>query len=258
MTTTTILLSVCYFALTSVHGIRGDIYCLQCSDVASARDCYQVKKCGPQQVCYSTMVVSASGRISRKMGCRDRVQCSKTIVGKRSPSRSVGDTPICDECCDTNICQPKLCQDKDYATDRGQMCFKCHVRAKNDPCLQITECARDEVCSTTHKIMASGSRGIQQGCFGKHVCAVVSTASNFHRTNDTCFKCCDTDLCNTDCGNNSASSIHVAGAGATTQTSASHCVDKTNQATCKLASSIVCQDRIHAQNADCKHYCGFC
>ncbi|XP_053388064.1 uncharacterized protein LOC123542420 isoform X2 [Mercenaria mercenaria] len=147
--------------------IHGDIHCLQCSDVVSARDCYQVKKCGPHQVCYSTTVVSATGRIFREMGCRDRVQCSKTIVGKRSPSRSTGDTPICDECCDISICQPKLCQDKDYAADRGPMCFKCDERAKNDPCDLVTECGRNSVCFTSFKVMPSGSLGLQTGCFTK-------------------------------------------------------------------------------------------
>ncbi|XP_045184223.2 uncharacterized protein LOC123542422 [Mercenaria mercenaria] len=245
------------FLFCNIKATSG-LTCLECADVPSARDCDQVKECGSHEVCYSTQIVSTSGHIYREMGCRDKMQCSSGIVGKRSSFRRAGDLPVCDGCCDSLWCQANLCQDKDYTQNRGPICYECEDQLKDENCTKIKECSRDEVCVETFKQSPSFTLLRQTGCFGKHVCDTVFTASNFHPTDKTCFNCCSGDLCNTRCDLQQKPATGSVSVAPTTAGTTAACVDSTAEATCKLASSIVCQDQTHAQNANCEHYCGYC
>ncbi|XP_060570044.1 uncharacterized protein LOC132728417 [Ruditapes philippinarum] len=171
-----------YILIAIVQGTQGDLYCYQCADVSKARDCSVVKKCGPNQVCYSTQSITSNGHIYRKMGCRDVSQCSSTtgIVGKRvlfgsefskdvtgMALRSLGDTILCDACCHSSVCQPKLCNDEDYRTDRGPICFNCDHQTRNSPCTSVQECARGDACTLS---FAAGSHDLlQSSCMSKRL-----------------------------------------------------------------------------------------
>ncbi|XP_060607974.1 uncharacterized protein LOC132760096 [Ruditapes philippinarum] len=259
-----------YILLAIVHGTHGDLYCYQCADVSKARDCSVVKKCGPNQVCYSTQSITSNGQVYRKMGCRDVSQCSTTtgIVGKRFlfgrglseevtgvAWRSLGDTILCDACCNSNLCQPKLCNDEDYMTDRGPICFHCDYQTRNSPCTSVRECARGEACTLNY---ASGHHDLlQSGCMSKSICERIVSSNSFHKTNSTCFTCCAADVCNTGC-NNVDHEVTASTTPSGQLSTRAGCSDSTHWQTCKLAASIVCKDLAHARNANCEHYCGFC
>ncbi|XP_060570038.1 uncharacterized protein LOC132728409 [Ruditapes philippinarum] len=272
---TSTLSVVFYILIAIVQGTQGDLYCYQCADVSKARDCSVVKKCGPNQVCYSTQRITTDGHIYRKMGCRDVSQCSSTtgIVGKRSwfsgelsedvndvALRSLGDTTLCDACCQSNICQPQLCNDEEYLTNRGPICFHCSAQPADSPCTIIQECSKDEVCVESYARSPSGQKLRKTDCFSKSVCEMIYGSNSFHLTNSSCFNCCKDDLCNSRCHRELATTKPpvvrtTQSAQGSTQAG---CTDSTPEATCKLAASIVCQDQFRAQNANCEHYCGFC
>ncbi|XP_045184225.2 uncharacterized protein LOC123542424 [Mercenaria mercenaria] len=192
------------------------------------------------------------------MGCREKMQCTSGIVGKRSSTRRAGDLPVCDGCCDSSFCQANLCQDQGFNKDRGPICFKCDHVANGGNCTQITECGRDQTCYSGYTHSPGGSNLMTQlGCYSKTACDRLKASIGTVHSASSCWDCCSTDLCNTGCGTQTASfSTKVP----VTQkpTAATHCVDTTPSSTCKLAASIVCQDKAHAQNAGCMHSCGYC
>ncbi|XP_060570039.1 uncharacterized protein LOC132728410 [Ruditapes philippinarum] len=243
------------YLICNIKEING-MTCLECADIPGARDCDTVKECGPHEVCFSTQLVSTSGHIYRRMGCRDRMQCSSGIVHKRSD----GDLPVCDGCCDSLWCQANLCQDQVYETNRGPICYSCEKQLEDENCTKITECSRDSVCVETYAESSTGHKLRKTACFSKSICERIYGSNSFHQTNTTCFNCCKGDLCNSRCDMKLPATkppVVTVTQPAQTPTQAG-CTDSTPEATCKLAASIVCTDQIHAQNANCEHYCGFC
>ncbi|XP_060607975.1 uncharacterized protein LOC132760097 [Ruditapes philippinarum] len=223
-------------------------------------------------VCYSTQMISTKGIIFRNMGCRDAAMCKHgIIVGKRSiynrksmvnvdkfdesvevtsnkakmaEVRSL-DKAICDECCNSDLCQTSLCSDKG-ASQLGPVCFNCDAQSPSDPCMKIDRCDADESCYQSFSTHHTSGTLLRSGC------VFTSTCGHFHipeTTTDVCWRCCDNDLCNANCTSIPYNNAH---------TTKGPCVDRSSTVTCELASSIACSDKDKASHAGCSHFCGFC
>lgn len=233
---------------TTYHGVN-TLQCLKCDDIQHGQDCTELVACGPHEACFHTQIVSENGIILRNLGCRDLHHCSQSIVGKRAETRT-GGIVLCDQCCSQPFCQTKLCGDQDYDSDRGIICHNCLMQLSEENCSKIIQCSRDEVCFESLVPTATQSIMRRTGCYGKAACDFSKSQVNFTTDHTAfgqrCWNCCAGDLCNTGC---LLPQVPVV---------TGPCNDTTPNATCTLAHSIVCKDRVKAQHAGCMHHCGFC
>ncbi|XP_053387374.1 neurogenic locus notch homolog protein 1-like isoform X2 [Mercenaria mercenaria] len=216
------------------------LQCLSCQNVPDKRDCHSLMLCGAHQECYTNRVIDDSRRNLYNLGCVDQYACSQLSqngLGKREIRSTYPDFTF------SNF---------DHKRSVITTCFQCCNNS--DGCnlntcgIALSPCAANPcvhgACSDENNNDFRCT--CQTGYIGRlcdfHIspCAsnpCVHGSCTNHRNGYNCT--CDSGYTGTNCNQ-------------------ARCVDATPAATCRLASSIVCQDRAHAMNTNCKHYCGYC
>ncbi|KAL4219404.1 hypothetical protein ACF0H5_021984 [Mactra antiquata] len=152
------------------------------------------------------------------MGCRDASQCGSGsgIVGKRDSSNLLdnkrnddltrdmtGELTMCSECCNSTLCQTKLCGDTSFRSPRGPICYSCDNVTPLNKCTQIRLCGLDEVCFAGLRVSSANHLLKTYGCFTKLGCEKVGSLYG----SEYCWQCCGDDLCNTMCNNVTTSAL---------------------------------------------------
>ncbi|XP_045185212.2 uncharacterized protein LOC123543187 [Mercenaria mercenaria] len=245
--------TILFLCVQLIHGAL-TLNCLQCNGISQPRHCKSIEECKSGEVCGVEKIINNFGDTVYNVGCITELICQN-----RSSNHRRSYYEVCRECCNVDLCNAQGCGEPGYPQNRGPVCYSCSLQTDPGACHAIDFCDSGEVCK--HVVFSEFGDNVytsecsslleckdnyQQGnLFGRDVTSVQEQSDLDLRslTGQVCHNCCDTDLCNKDCNGTHAPA---------------QCVDTTPSATCKLASSVICRDKTHAQNGGCLHYCGFC
>ncbi|XP_052788963.1 uncharacterized protein LOC128223690 [Mya arenaria] len=185
--------------------------CYQCTREESLAACNKIKNCSDIEECYVDEIVTST-RVVYTAGCRAKVQCTGTALGKRSSMEKRQDIELiaCSRCCDANdFCNKQLCgiQNTQGNQDLHQ-CYSCNLVGDMSACNEKVTCDIDQVCSSAAYI--EGNQELYSfGCYPKQPCLagtsfiVQHQAMLDHNTvgrrelHKVCNICCGDFLCNT-------------------------------------------------------------
>ncbi|XP_052236967.1 uncharacterized protein LOC127848505 isoform X2 [Dreissena polymorpha] len=189
---------------TTLTTSGGDI-CLSCTDSPFTRECLYTVNCESHESCYADKFDNPNGDIVFNMGCRDRQLCGS--FGKREVvNRSNGNTLLCAQCCQGNLCNAALCGQTGLPSV-GPVCFKCDQASTPSSCNTIALCGRDDVCQL-EKTLSSLTHATlyKSGCLHKTHCdrhaqsLTLIGRKRYDNTvitgNDLQIQCCDSNVCN--------------------------------------------------------------
>ncbi|XP_052236739.1 fibrinogen alpha-2 chain-like [Dreissena polymorpha] len=127
--------------------------------------------------------------------------------GKREVvNRSNGNTLLCAQCCQGNLCNAALCGQTGLPSV-GPVCFKCDQASTPSSCNTIALCGRDDVCQL-EKTLSSLTHATlyKSGCLHKTHCdrhaqsLTLIGRKRYDNTvitgNDLQIQCCDSNVCN--------------------------------------------------------------
>ncbi|KAL3870854.1 hypothetical protein ACJMK2_038889 [Sinanodonta woodiana] len=94
---------------------------------------------------------------------------------------------------------------------RGPLCYECEHIGNPTDCSTIQQCAIGQVCQVTEFPLINNDRYYSKGCKSKDLCSSSSSSlwTPDHpivgRSAPTCSRCCEQDLCNLNCADNTHS-----------------------------------------------------
>ncbi|XP_045184508.2 fibropellin-1-like [Mercenaria mercenaria] len=272
---------------------RGPV-CLSCSLQKDPVSCHTIEFCEPGDVCKHE-VIREFGDTLYNIGCSSLLECkhdyqeATSIIGRDVTSvqeqsdialRSMTEH-VCSKCCDTDLCN-KNCNGTTHASASdhcssspcmhgrcentvngftcncdpsytGDTCDTYMGKCYNNPCVH-GKCYENQegyvcVCDTGYEGQLCDN--MTDPCLSG-LCNGTTNVTDHCSSSPCMHGLCENTVNGFKCNCDSSYT------GDTCDTSSSPCVDKTVPSTCKLAASIVCQDKTHALNGGCMHYCGFC
>ncbi|KAL4232581.1 type-B carboxylesterase lipase [Mactra antiquata] len=144
---------------------------------------------------------------------------------RHSGVRQTGDDIlVCSACCNETLCNGNLCvldgATMPLRTSRGPICYSCRQQMDPSSCHEIKQCGLDQECLLMrYESLMGNDLMYKTECISKQTCAERLT---FYKTaiasavigkrsvgQDHCaLKCCDTDLCNSDCTGDRVMYLH--------------------------------------------------
>ncbi|XP_052088173.1 uncharacterized protein LOC127725291 [Mytilus californianus] len=195
MLITVYLLSVGY-----VRTILG-LTCFACSGLHDPWYCNTVEHCYEGQTCGMTKFVTKSGEANFHLGCVNSTNCQS-----RQPRSDIHS--YCHSCCTSDVCNKNGCGHNGIPINQvGPICYQCTAIPNHADCKTVTLCRANEICF----IYSFGryTKVYMSGCRTRLSCQKYSGFNNIigRRRNETrskqeCNRCCETNLCNSNCTDN--------------------------------------------------------
>ncbi|KAL4232582.1 hypothetical protein ACF0H5_007272 [Mactra antiquata] len=160
---------------------------------------------------------SDTGTSGKQSGVREIRQTDVRHSDVRhSGVRQTGDDIlVCSSCCNETLCNGNLCvlggATIPPRTSRGPICYSCGQQLDPSSCHKIRQCGLDQECLLMrYESLMGNDLMYKTECISKQTCAerltiyktAIASAFIGKRSvgQDQCaLKCCDTDLCNSDC-----------------------------------------------------------
>ncbi|XP_078330561.1 uncharacterized protein LOC111110904 [Crassostrea virginica] len=185
--------------------ILAGLYCLSCVDGVSPRHCHTVRNCSNEEVCFTESHYSENGEIVFDTGCGTPETCHSGRNTRYNIKSVHGVDPHyhhseCLECCSSDLCNNQGCGQPGFpaALTRGPVCFDCQQVSHPMLCDKIRVCETNQECYL-QKEVEFGDVFYATSCINKHAC--TSSLQIFGKRRSVhCSHCCQTDLCNNDCG----------------------------------------------------------